>query len=514
MAWWPRVRHSVAATVTAWAPDVLALVLLVAAVALIHLAIPGPVPSGGDGGNWLALAAERFGDGVMSARVDYLPLYPVFLGLVEAVMVDRIDALVLSAIVAKATLVVATYVCTRPLGRLFALVATAMVATFGSLLEAYAWGGYTQILAMGLGLLGTFFVVGYLNTGVKSHIIWGIVFCVATLLTHAMVGALLGVALALAVLHHTYMIDPRQRQRTRHIRIGMSVAVPVLAGSAILYLVGSSSGFQPTVNPAGVSRWDAILAAVRDAPYPWAVITIAAAGVLVFRFWPEHVAVTIAVGSSWAVSALALFAVTGEPRSLLVAQVGLILLAVVGFGAVAETLRPGATGRRESNASGGSIRYGAWVTLGVALLAAVAAGGLDAYRESTAWFRVVDGPELASLDRLAEESPADALVLAARGHHGNPVGWWVEGYAERSTYTGIDVRFVAFPDEVDQAEVANDFFAGSMSSEESLATLESIGADYVVVDRRGPDYAWLDMPFARSLEVVDDSSYLVILEAP
>jgi len=154
------------------------------------------------------------------------------------------------------------------------------------------------------------------------------------------------------------------------------------------------------------------------------------------------------------------------------------------------------------------------MTLGVALIAAVAAGGLDAYHESTDWFRVVDRPELVSLDRLADESTPDSLVLAARGHHGNPVGWWVEGYAERSTYTGIDIRFVAFPEERDQAEIANEFFGGGLSSEESLETLEAIDADYLIVDTRGPDAGWLESPFAQTLAVVDDASHLVVLEVP
>lgn len=496
----------------AWPGDALLLVLIAGGVTALHLGVPGSVPSGGDGGNWLALADELFGKGVMSADVTYPPFVSTLLGIVTMIVGDKITAIAIVAILAELSLVLSVYLCVRTLGRFYALAAAVVVAATGSMLEAYAWGGYPQLMAMGFGVVATFMVLGYLNTRERRHLWVGLVFCAATLLTHTMVGGLLGIALVIAVPHLLYMTDPRSGERSRSLRIGLLVAGPVLAFSAFGFIEGSLAGFQPTINPIGLSRVDAVLSAVREAPYPWAIVTLAAISVLVFRFWPEHVAATIAVGSSWAISSFGLFIVTGEPRALLVTQMGLVLLAVVGFAAVNEYLRP--SGARRSPARFGMVGHRLLLVGGLSLVAALVAGGLSLYSTATDWYRVVDSPEIAALDHLKEVSQPGDLVVAATGHHGNPVGWWVEGYAERSAYTAIDIGFLAFPDEQEQAEFATSFFEGGYTLQESIAALVEIGAEYVVVDKRGPDAFWLDTDVAQAFNVVDDSSNIVVLRAP
>jgi hypothetical protein len=92
------------------------------------------------------------------------------------------------------------------------------------------------------------------------------------------------------------------------------------------------------------------------------------------------------------------------------------------------------------------------------------------------------------------------------------MGWWVMGYAERPTYPGGNVAFLASPEERAQGAEANAVFAAD--PKESARLLGEMGARFVVVDRRAPSAEWLDNEFARSLEIIDDSSNLVILELP
>jgi hypothetical protein len=309
------------------------------------------------------------------------------------------------------------------------------------------------------------------------------------------------------------MTDPRSGERSRGLRIGLIVAGPVLIVSAFGFIEGSIAGFRPTINPIGLSRLDAVLSAIREAPYPWAIVAVIGISVLFFRFWPEHVAATIAVGSSWAFSSVGLFIVTGEPRALLLTQLGLVLLAVVGFAAVNEYLRP-STGARHSPSRFGVVGHRLLLVGGFSLVTALVAGGLSLYSTATDWYRVVDSPEIAALDHLNEVSRSGDLVVAAIGHHGNPVGWWVEGYAERSAYTAVNPNFLAFPDEREQAEIATAFFEDGYTLQESIATLVEIGAEYVVVDKRGPDAGWLDGPVADAFMVLDDTSNIVVLKAP
>jgi hypothetical protein len=149
--------------------------------------------------------------------------------------------------------------------------------------------------------------------------------------------------------------------------------------------------------------------------------------------------------------------------------------------------------------------------VGVSMAAGVVAGGIGLYGTVTDWYRVVDDSEIASLDLLNARSSPDDLVLSAKGNNGNPVGWWVQGYAQRRSYTAVDTSFLAFPQEIEQAEIANEFFGGDLSIAESMTVIEETGADLIVVDRRSPDAAWLGSATAGQFTVVDDSSNLVIL---
>jgi hypothetical protein len=73
---------------------------------------------------------------------------------------------------------------------------------------------------------------------------------------------------------------------------------------------------------------------------------------------------------------------------------------------------------------------------------------------------------------------------------------------------------LAFPDERDQAELANTFFSGDLSDGAALSLLKTTGADFMAVDRRGPDARWLRSDFAEAFTVIDDTSNIVILEVP
>lgn len=484
-----------------WRRDTAFLAVLLIGVTILHLAIPGPVPSGGDGGNWLALAAERFGSDVMAADVSYPPHLPFLLGLVKLVVADAVLAITIVAIASKAVLVLAVYFCSRVLTRWYALIAAVTVSAGGYLLEAYAWGGYPQLLAMGLGLLGSLFVIRYLATDKATHLWAGVLLCVATLLTHTMVGGLLGTSLVLAVFHFMYLRPGRRRTKT-----GLLIAGSVFGLAVLGYLSATFQGLEATINPSGTSHIDALMAAVREAPYPWLAIGILGVTVPFYRTLSDQVAATVAVGSSWLMSSLALFAFVGEPRALMVAQVGLVLLAMVGFVSLLRHLRWYRGWR--------AIAHPLVVISGVALVASLVTGGVAQYASATNWYRVVDQDEIEALDRLVDLSEPGDLVLASSGHHGNPIGWWVQGYGALPTYTAIDPAFLAFSDERDQAAIANEFFSDDLSEAESLAVLDEIGARYVVVDKRHSDSAWLENDFADSLRIIDASSNIVILQVP
>ena len=508
-----RLTRLVSAFFGSWRGDVALITVLVIGNLLLHLGIPGLVPSGGDGGNWLALANEVRGLDVMSADVSYPPLFPALLALRLQLNTPPIVALLLMALVAKTSLVVAVYINVRTLSRTYAMVAATLVATAAAQMEAYAWGGYPQLLGMAFGLLAVFLILRYLNTQERSHLWIGLIFVAATLATHVLIGSLLGVVIGIAVLHWLYIVDPRRRDWVRGLKVGAVVAGSTALGGLALFFLVRGTGTEATLNPHALSRWEGLSHVFRDAPLPWAVIGVAAVVVLFFRYWPEHIAATLAVGSAWAVTSAAFFLITGEQRGLLILQVGLILLATLGFGA-ARMFVAGPEKRRYSVGEPRTVRHRLLLVASISMFFAIVVAGLGAYAGAVDWYRVVDRAEIAALDHLNQEAQFADVVVAARGHNGNPAGWWVEGYAELPTWTGVDVRFLAFPDEREQAEIVNSIFGGGLSDDETIVMLREIGVDYLVVDRRGPDAVWLDSGLARSLPVLDDTSNLVILEVP
>ncbi|MEX2653097.1 MAG: hypothetical protein WD473_11725 [Acidimicrobiia bacterium] len=506
-----RLARSVAILLDPSRRNGMIIVALALGVVVLHLGVPGLIPSGADGGNWLALAKRGLGTDAMSAETSYPPLFLALLGAL-LLLLDPILALTASALIAKTALVVGVYWCTRTLGYGYATVTAAVVAVAGAQVEAYAWGGYPQLLATGIGLLAVFFLVRYLEDETRLHLWLGITGSILASSTHLLIGGLLPFVLLLAAIHRLYLADADRTEWIDGLKKALLVALPGLLLFLVFWWMSARLGVEPVVNPISLDRFAGLRSIVRDAPIPWLLITLTAVGAALWPHWPGAKGRTVSVGTSWAAAGLGFFLITGEPRSLLLTQVGIALLAVVVIEAMFNRLRSRA--RSHDSMTSHRMAYRGMLILLISILSAIAAGGLSAYVNATNWYRVVDTPEINALRSLEMASEPGDLVIASKGHHGSPVGWWVEGYAERPTYTGVSVDFVAFEEERDQAEIANEVFSGQLSDSQIRSKLEAIGADFLLLDRRGPDAPWLRGSFAQSLTVLYDSATLVIFRVP
>ena len=283
--------------------------------------------------------------------------------------------------------------------------------------------------------------------------------------------------------------------------------------AVIISSVSVPEGVVPTLNVLDTSRLESLFKAVREAPVPWLIMTFAALAVLFIRRRPAALAATVASGASWAVAGLAFFLVTAEPRSLMVVQVGVVVGAFVTF---AEVFGSHRARLRASDPPSNTrvVGYRLLIISSVSLFFALVVSGtrcvLDERSVVSAGERRRAGIARPPQDRV----DARDLVMASRGRHTMPVGWWTQGYAQRRTFSGHDTSYLAFPDEREQAELANMFFSGVLTDRAALTLLETVGADFVAVDRRGPDARWLNSELAQTFAVVDDSSNFVILEVP
>jgi hypothetical protein len=339
----------------------------------------------------------------------------------------------------------------------------------------------------------------------------GLIFVAATVASHALIGGLLVIALILSTAHWIFLTQPTEGP-LRACIIALSSAV--LASLVVLTTwVWVPEGVVPTLNVLDTSRIDSLAKAVREAPVPWVLVTLAAIAVLFKRRRPPDVAATVASAVSWAFAGMGFFLVTAEPRALMVVQVGVVMSAFVTIAEEFGSMRA-RLGASEGPSKSRVVGYRLLLISLVSLFFALVVSGIAAYWTSVQWYRLVNVAELESLDRLRAISTPDDLVMASRGRHSMPVGWWTQGYAERPSYSGHDPAYLAFPDERAQAELANEFFSGELSDEAALSVLDMTGADYIAVDRRGPDARWLNSEFAQVFRVVDDSSNIIVLEIP
>lgn len=482
---------------------------LVAVIVGLDLTLSGWIPTGADPGNWLAVARELLGMNSMSTDVIYPPLVPVLVsGLL--ILTGPLTAIGLVALVARAAMAIAVYICALPAGRASAVVAASVVAVASAQVEAYSWGAYPQMTATSFAVLGVYYVNRYMGSRQVAHFSMGLVFSVLTAATHLLVAGLFLVAIPISLIHRHWMLRLGWRAWN-----GMW-QLPILALAPSLFYVSSqmlNQQLEPVLNPLGVGRLTSLVESFNDAGPLWLVVLAVAAGALVWRGWADPRLATVSSASSWMLVGLLFFLLTAERRALVPAQVGLIVLAAVGFRRLYGEARVWAKAHRARLVPSG-VRSGVVVVLGISTVSGILVGGVGDYSDTRDWYRVVDMAEVRALDHLGDGSVQGDLVVASRGKNGIQLGWWVEGYVGIPTYSGLDPRFAAFREEREQAEIANVLFSGQLTDEETMAELEEIGADFLVVDRRGPDAGWLEGDVARSFPVLHDSATVVVLLVP
>jgi hypothetical protein len=300
------------------------------------------------------------------------------------------------------------------------------------------------------------------------------------LATHKLVGGLLLMAIPAAALH-TVWLDRFRRDVWKW--AGLAVVVTALTGGFFVasWLGASARGVEPTLNPLGLGRGEQVTFAFEEAPVPWLVLAgIALVGVAT-RSWSRGAAPVISASFGWITASMVGFAALGEPRILIQTQVAILPVAVLVIWRWWGERKPSVGWRR-----GASIGIG-FAT--IAVLGSLVLTGLHRYDLAADWYRVVGQRELEALAELREAADPGDLAIASTGPNGNPIGWWVQGYAGIPTFTSIATEFLAFPDERDQAEMAAKVF--SSPSIEAAEMMREHEARFLILDRRGSDVAWL-----------------------
>jgi len=176
---------------------------------------------------------------------------------------------------------------------------------------------------------------------------------------------------------------------------------------------------------------------------------------------------------------LLFFAITSEVRTFQLIETGVIMSLALAAAAVEQHLSQ--TQVRVT------IQHMERVSLGLAtaaLLIVIASSGHQRFMNQRVSYQIVDDSALEALDWLRERSPPGAVVVANESISRVSYAWWVEGLAQRPTYSLIEPQYLSFAEEREQSALATRLLARETPPDEVEALLQETGIEYIFLDKR------------------------------
>ena len=447
-------------------------------------------PAGIDTGNWLAFGHGLFGDDVKPDGLAYPPLIP-FLVAAAVKMFGAAPGVAIVGATSALMPAAAAFLALRWGGLGPWAAVAAVVLALPAVGEMTAWGGFPQLMAAP-------FVVAFLwllDRSLRSP-------DTPTLLGAATAGALvlaashfaaIGAAVAaLTIVVNRFVIPPVGHPGEVFRR---TVAVVGLTALFSLPLTIVYVRLVPAIVATRTNGLAAGMIGLDRLPSRFAEIHGAATPLLLLGLLAAVVAIVVPRGSRdalWSVNAalltgmMAAFLLTREPRVLYEAP----LVAAVGLGTCArEILRTTSDGRRRLIAA--AMVIGVSVTV---LVTAVI--GLNEFPQQRRAYAIVNDDLLVALDWLRTETPEDS-VIGVPSLDSAPLGWWVEGLAERRTLAVIASEWTVFPEERRiSARAIQVFDALEEDIAAGLREARRRGVDYLLIPTRSPTYQLMKLHFA------------------
>jgi hypothetical protein len=439
-------------------------------------------PPGADPGNWLAFTHELFGTPVKAAESTYFPVTLVVLQGLLAFLPTLLAAKVLG-VGASVLMGIPFYLILRrgcsavPAA---GLTLAFLVAPYQN--ETLAFGGYPQLLATTFLLFTIYWLGDGLVSGRRRSLLLAAGSAALVAGTHhfmfiVMVPTLLVFAVTLFLL---------QRPSLRAFLRNAGVWIGAAALSALLFLpwyIGFLSLLEGNpANPNGFSRTD--IGAVLDYIFGeqrvlWTGLLLVALVSIWLPLRAQRAAAIRPAATGLIAGSLLVFVATNEVRAFQLLEAGVVL----SLGALVAVVEQHLSQTQVRTAARGLGR----VTLGLglaSLLILVVSGGQQRLSEARTVYQVVDDSALEALSWLREHSPPGTVVLANESPYRVSYAWWVEGYAERPTYSLIKSEFLAFGEEKEQSALASRLLARETPPEEVESLLRETGIEYLFIDKR------------------------------
>lgn len=454
---------------------------------LVLARVDGPATI--DTGNWLAFGHDLLGSDVRSSSLVYPPVVPLLAVAATTAFGVAGGVAVLAATASALPAVGCFVVLWWARLRWFAVLLAGLVLAAGSSGEAAAWGGFPQLLALGLLPPTLWWLDRFLRTGgVRNGLVTGGALAAMLATSHFIATAAIASGAVLVGLHLVVRPAPSAPPLIRRLRDaipGLALSTPLIPLYVALTSVGRSAASRPdTVEPAFADLPGAADYVLRDFRILWwclAVVAVLVPPLLADRrrtsLWLVSVSATVTV--------VVLFLLLRDMRVIyLLAPAGILALGLLAVDVGVErdgrpTARPGRP---------------AAVVL-VALLLVQAVLGLQRFSTQVDFYAVASDGVAEGVVWVGDHTGPDVLVAVAPVR-GAPLGWWVEGLARRPALVGSWLRWLSFPDERRRARTANAIFGPSFPTRAQVARARRAGVDLLLVAKEWSGYVPADVAAA------------------
>lgn len=474
--------------------SLLILFCVLSAVTLIRwrLLRETPYPTGPDGGNWLAFGHSLFGERIRSAELVYPPVVP-FLAVAFERLFGTYRGIEILAIASSWVPALGTYVLLYGwgLGWRAAVVAGFLAASAGTG-EAMAWGGFPQLI--GLGILPLFILA--LDRFLTSKALWPALptafFLLAAFATSDLVAPVTALVGLLYLAGRYGFLLPKERGNSAaNIAIGSAITVVVCLPLLPVYLnllpgVASVQGAILAGHPSTLNALGALSAATQDVPTFWDVALVAALILPIVavihalrsrRHPPDPVGPLVLLSTTIIASSAALLFGLGQNRFAYFAPLGIALSLGAWWAFVASA--PGWARR----------------TLDAALITCLVldvAVGTQYFAFQRSYYTILNPDLVSGISEIQVLSGPSQLIAVSPTIRDWELGWWVEGAARRRTIYAGDPIWLSTADERTRNAIANSVFSVDLGLQGSIKAAREAGAAYIFIDKSWPGYAMWD----------------------
>ena len=480
--------HVLGSSQFTWVAAILGISLL----ALRRWVLIGPFPPGLDGAQWVALGRGLHGFGRATAGA-YAPLVPILATIGDGVAGPLLTVRFLATLSTLAVTAAVWLVARAALGAGWGLLATAAVIPASALAEPVLYGGYPQQFALAAGVIALWATCRFLTSGERRQL-WlagcGMGFAAAS---HHVYGPI--VALSIATVAAIWSASRPDLPRLARLRALAMAAAPGCTLAALVLLAFSAAGYAPPLDASARSALDAWRYATRESPEIWGSIVVlggvSLAGSVSSRGEPAWL-----LAAGLVLPAGTLFLISGQPR--LAPPIMVAAAVAVGLGA-----------RRLAGRAGRARAIPAVAAAMIVLVLIVPAD--RAVVQFSRFYQIADQ----SLVNAAEAITAEGLpgaVAVRQDRRGWPIGWWFEALLDRPVIVGSDPQWLAFPEELQHASLADRLFVGELSAAQLRQLAAASGIRYLVM----PKWDWIgwerwtsDPEFPIAV-VYDDDEYLAL----